>query len=141
ENPADKGPQLGPWQFSIADLLRWMTAMAVVLGMAQSVAFYDLLPRNLAALAEIATWAAANTLLALLALWAVVGNGPPVRRLLALVVLSGVIAGLLGWLAPDSDKGMAAAILYLMQAILLTASLGVLRVVGYRVHLYESRTN
>ncbi|MEE8450478.1 MAG: hypothetical protein V3R99_01150 [Thermoguttaceae bacterium] len=129
----DRGSQLGPWQFSPADLLRWMTALAVIMGLAQSVAFYDLLPRSSTALAEIGTWAAANTLLALFTLWAVLGNGPPVARILTLAVIASVTAGLLGWLAPNSEKGEAAAMLYVLQTILLTASLGVVRIAGYRL--------
>jgi len=129
----DSGLQLGPWQFSVADPLRWMTALAVILGLAQSVAFYDLLPRSSGALAEIGTWAAANTLLALFALWAVLGSRPPAARVITLIIIVSVTAGLLGWLAPDSEKGMAAAMLYVLQAILLTASLGVVRVAGYRL--------
>ena len=141
EASVDSGSQFGPWQFSVADMLRWMTALAVILGLAQSVAFYDLLPSGSRELAEIGTWAAANTLFALFTLWAVLGSGPPTARVLTLVVVASVTAGLLGWLAPDSEKGTAAAILYALQAILLTASLGVVRVAGYRVRLYESRTS
>ena len=129
EGSEEMEPGLRPGQFSLGYLLAWMTAVAVVLGLVQSIVFLDLLPSQSTAWIEIGIMAITASLLTFVSLWAVLGSGPLVLRAITLCTIVGVVAGLFG---PLSGM-LATSVLWLLQTILLTASLAAVRVAGYRL--------
>jgi len=119
-------------QFSLGEMLSWTTTFAVVLGALRCTVDYRLLPSYLSDWRDLTVLSLGNALLALAALWAVLGTGKTALRatILALVTAA-VIAS--GQALAHVDALQPFVTLCLLQVLCLTASLCVFRVAGYRL--------
>jgi len=113
-------------------MLSWTTTFAVVLGALRCTVDYRLLPSYLSDWRDLTVLSLGNALLALAALWAVLGTGKTALRatILALVTAA-VIAS--GQALAHVDALQPFVTLCLLQVLCLTASLCVFRVAGYRL--------
>ncbi|MHC4177327.1 MAG: hypothetical protein ACYSWU_07465 [Planctomycetota bacterium] len=124
---------LRSWQFTLGNLLGWTTAVAVLLSMLPCVFHHDRLgrlswPANL-------TSAVGYAALALTGLWMVLGT----RRIwLRILLLCSANGGLVAFILLYFDRiGTSAekAFWLVLPNLLLLGSLGVFRVVGYRLRV------
>jgi hypothetical protein len=135
------------FQFSIAYLLGWITALALMLGMLQYVTpFWNLqMGRHNALWALSVEWRGAvfrigHAALAWSALWAVLGKRRPVVRILTLCAVGGT-AVITTFLANPRFAGGIACVLALfsLEALLLISPLVVFRVAGYRLRVRRGK--
>jgi len=119
-------------QFSLREMLSWTTTFAVVLGALRCTVDYQLLPSYLGDWRDLTVLSLDNALLALAALWAVLGSGRPALRALILVLATAAAITTGGALA-HVDVLWPFAVLCLIEVLWLLASLCVFRVAGYRV--------
>ena len=122
------------FQFSIAYLLGWMTATAVVLSTVRCIVPKGSLPLDMALNASVVIFFGGRALTALTAVWATLGT-----RLPAVAIVAPLVAGAISYGAlrlADSDFGGGTpfcAALHLLEVLLLVGSLWVFRVAGYRL--------
>lgn len=119
-------------QFSLREMLSWTTTFAVVLGALRCTVDYQLLPSYLGDWRDLTVLSLGNALVALAALWAVLGTGKPALRAVMLV-LATAAAITSGQALAHVDAVQPFAALCLLQVLCLTGSLCVLRVAGYQV--------
>lgn len=119
-------------QFSLREMFSWTTTFAVVLGALRCTVDHRLLPSYLSDWRDLTVLSLDNALLALAALWAVLGTGRPALRALILVLATAAAITTGGALA-HVDVLWPFAALCLIQVLWLLASLCVFRVAGYRV--------
>jgi len=135
------------FQFSIAYLLGWITAVAFMLGMLQYVTpFWNLrLGYHNALWGLFLEWRSVvfrigRAALAWSALWAVLGNRRPVVRILTLCAVGGTAATTTFLANPGHAGGFAYVLaLFLLEAMLLISSLVVFRIGGYRLKVGRRR--
>ncbi len=121
------------FQFSIAYMLAWMTAVAVVLGMFQWAFHYKLLSRDPVVWLEIVVIGVCNASLAFAGLWAVLGGSRASVRVVVLGATVAAVTLLLVTFPSDAGYRYSLVTLSLVQAALLIGSLGVGRVAGFRL--------
>lgn len=133
-----EGPAATPrrWQFSIAYLLGWMTALAVTLSATQYITQDKFVPFSIALQPVAVVYLLGRGALAWSALGAVLGTRRPVRWGISLGAAA--VAGVIGLLAVEPGfaggfPGLAA--LTLVEGLLLLGSLAVFRMVGYRLRV------
>ena len=128
-----------PVQFSIAYVLAWMTALAIVLGLyrwsfeAGSVALGEATWSDRRAWLEIALVAVGNAAVAWPALWAMLAAGRPLLRMAAPMLAVVLLIGFYGLLDISPAHRWGIAVFYVAQTALLVGALGVVRIDGYRV--------
>jgi hypothetical protein len=137
QSGGDSAEGLRWWQFSLASLLAAAVALAVVLGMPEDFPSVALGPPSFTELIDVSiglrVLLAGNAVIALLALWTILGTPRPLRRILVLgltvaavgmVLLAGDFTPLPIWFLPT---------LCLSQAIVLIGYLGVVHLAGHQL--------
>jgi len=120
-----------PFQFSLGYLISWVTAVALILGLVPTALRYDLvLPALRAEWAPLVTVSAGGAAISLAALWAALGRGRPIKRLILLGPPIVLFVGL-GYLLDAPLDSLL--IIALLQNAWLLATLAVVRVAGYRL--------
>ena len=124
------------WQFSIAYLLGWMTALAVMLGTLQYIASYDSLPFGYLPKSILVVFLVGRALMAWAALWTVLGTRRSAIRILTLCA-AGATTVTITWLANPLFAGGFFYLLglILLEALLLLGLLAVFRMAGYRLRV------
>ncbi len=140
-------PATGPrtWQFSIAYLLTWMTALAFALGTMQYIAPYRgvqfgllLLPLGFLLQWRVGVLVLGSAVVALSALWRVLGSGEPAVRTTVLCVVAAMVILAAFFLGPF-PRTEGPLVLVLLEVLLLLGSLAVFRVAGYRLRVGRRR--
>jgi len=134
--PKAESPTAAPnrWQFSLACLFGWMTALAVTLSAVQYTTRHEFLPIGLVLGPLVVVYVLGRGALAWTALGAALGTRRPVMRSIAFgaAAVTGVIALLA--VRPHFAGGFAVpATLTLVEGLLLLGSLVVFRTAGYRL--------
>jgi hypothetical protein len=131
---ADRRPgDLGRFQFSIRQILGWTTAIAVVLGVMKYVASIGPLEFRDFSDFDFVAFMIVRAVIALAALWGVLGSRWPILRFAVLGVLE-VMAILAGQRVGILGQDLAAILkFHLAEAMVLLGSLWVVRVAGYRL--------
>ncbi len=132
DTTSQQGVELRSWQFSLQCWFAWMAALAVAMGMVCSVDREHLpwTPHF---------WLSAGILLvghsatAIVALWAVLGTGRPMRRIVGICLTVAVVLAVYMLTANTRGHMQLRATLCLAQATLLIGSLWVARTAGYRL--------
>ena len=133
-NPSQEGSSgLGKWQFSLASVMAWITATAVVLGFTQYTVDPQFLPLAPHVWISAAVLIASHSAMAVAVLWAVLGTGRPIGRTAALCLTVAAVLALYGLLPESLAHARVLTVLCLVQAALLIGSLCVGRVAGYRL--------
>jgi hypothetical protein len=124
------------WRFSIAYLLGWMTALAVMLGTLQYIAPFDSLPFGLVVRSSLLVFLVGRAALAWAGLWTVLGTDRPTMRIITLCA-AGFAAVTTLWLAQPRFAGGFSYLLALvfLEAAFLLGLLAVFRTVGYRLRV------
>ena len=128
-----------PVQFSIAYLLGWMTALAIVLGLVRWVLVDGVLGLGDAtwpdphAWLEVAVVSVGNAVVAWPIPWAVLGTRRPVFRALAPLLATGLVIAVFCLLSESAAHRWTFTWLYAAQSAVLVAALGVFRIAGYRL--------
>lgn len=130
-SPRDIRPE-GRWQFSLACLLAWMTATAVVLGTIQYAVQPGFLPLVPYVWLDAGILIVAHSAMAMVGLWAVLGVGQAIGRVAAASLTAAVVVTLYGTLPKTRAHAAVLVLMGLVQLALLFGSLGVVRVAGYR---------
>ena len=128
--PAESEP--GRWQFSIAQMLGWMTALAIVLAALQSFQLLTLNtiePWEVLAEGNIVLFLFRRAAIAWLVGWAILRQPFPIATPGVLVVVLAAILLLQPLLSPGSAALFA---LLVFEVLLLAGSLTVVRVAGFR---------
>jgi hypothetical protein len=119
-------------QFSLREMLSWMTALAVVLGALRYTVDDHVFPSYLGDWKQLAVLSLANAILALAALWAALGEGRGAWRAVVLGLATAAAIGASSTLA-EVVSLRAYAVLCVLQVVCVLGSLCVFRVAGYRV--------
>jgi hypothetical protein len=125
-----------PWQFSIAQLLAWTTALAVVLGLLKWARFFDAFSPELSmSVAGMIFLEPGRALVTFAALWMMLGRGTPIRRFPALVIAEIASFGLPSVLfrMPSAHEIGIIVCFMAVEAIVFVGTLLVFRRIGYRV--------
>ncbi len=122
-------------QFSIAYLLGWMTALAVMLGTLQYIAPYDTLPFGLLSDWQLVVCLIGHAMMGWAVLWTALGTRPA-ARIIAPVLVGTVVGGGL-WLISFRFRGdfWYFVMLFVLDPPLLVGSFWVFRVAGYRLRI------
>jgi len=132
----DRSPR---FQFSIAYLLGWMTATAVVLSTVQCIVSEGSLPLWMMERSRVWAFLAGRALVALAAVWATLGARGRTGAIAAPVVAAAAAYGVLRMLAPGFAGGDPfCEMLHALEVLLLLGSLWVFRVAGYRLQSARS---
>ena len=136
ESPATEGQDdHGKRQFSLRYLFAWITATAIVLGIAQYSTRQETLPPwNYNLWGEAGVFAAVHIVITCSSLWIAFGTRWLILRviLLAMIVLATAIGPhLLNYIA--DDRSIAISLMFGMELLLMLVSFWVIRVAGYRV--------
>ncbi len=127
-------------QFSIAYLLGWMTALAVMLGTLQYIASYDSLPFGYLPQSFLAVFLVGRAVMAWAALWTVLGTRRSAIRIVTLCA-AGATTLTTTWLANRRFAGGGFYLfgLILAETLLLLGLLAVFRTAGYRLKVRRDR--
>ena len=136
-----------PVQFSIAYLLGWMTALAIVLGSLRWVLGGDMLLLSDAswpvghAWLEVAVFSLGNAAIAWPAPWAVLGARRRIAGTLMLCLAAGGLLAVYLLVSGSTAHRWTFAVFCAVQVAVLVAVLGVFRVAGYRLVRHPKRRN
>ena len=128
-----------PVQFSIAYLLGWMTALAIVLGLVRWVLRGDVLALGDFTWSDRHAWldvtvvSLGNAAIAWPAPWAVLGTGRRIMGPLLLCLATGAVIAVWGLLSGSAAHRWTFALFCAAQMAVLVGVLGVFRIAGYRL--------
>jgi len=121
-------------QFSIRYLFSWITATAIVLGVAQYCTGQGILHLDFIAWLGCIAFAATNVIIGCSSLWIALGTRWPIRRmiLLAMSVLA-ILFGPVSFSGGFDESSISLSSVLGLELLLMLASLWVIRAAGYRV--------